>query len=92
MSWSECVQQGCRGGERLQRVRIDAAEAVMSGLSILAFIIIMRQIHRGYCRCVRDLWEGSADRPARNEYKPQGLVGSCGTWHDAACPHFESHR
>ena len=50
-------------GERLQRVCSEAAEAVMSGLSILVFIIDMSQIHRDYCRCVGDLWEGSAVHP-----------------------------
>ena len=33
----------------------EAAEAVMSGLCILVFILVMRQIHRIYCSDVGDL-------------------------------------
>ena len=34
---------------------VKAAEAVMSGLSILVFILVMRQIHRIYCSGAGDL-------------------------------------
>ena len=51
MSWKErvCVQQSCRGGgSAANSVQLvgEAAEAVMPGLSILVFILVMRQIHR----------------------------------------------
>ena len=34
---------------------VKAAEAVMSGLCILVFILVMRQIHRIYCSGAGDL-------------------------------------
>ena len=55
--------KAAEGGNGLQRVCSEAAEAAMSGSRILIFIIDMSQIYRDCCLCVGDLLEGSADRP-----------------------------
>ena len=60
MSWKVkgCVGSKAAGGESAAdgvQLVVKAAEAVMSGLCILVFILVMRQIHRIYCSGAGDL-------------------------------------